>query len=208
MSGIWLTSGLAADVGHRYHDRKSQQIFVPSPMTVSPMTVSPFSDVAPRPRLPLRRAVPGLGLALAGAGMLVVAQGQPAWLGGHVGPGLMAQLLGAGVIGLGLAWALWRALRPDPAVNTGCEKGDASDAKRFGGPALMGAVLLFALALPVAGLVVAAGLAAAPAAWGAGERRAGVLALTVAALAGLVAAIGLALLPPTAPLWPFFARRF
>jgi hypothetical protein len=140
--------------------------------------------------------------------MLVVARGQPGWLGANVGPGLMAQLLGKGVVALGVAWALWRWLRPDPACTTGCATGDGTDAQRWSGPALLGAVVLFALALPVLGLVVSAALAAALAAWGAGERQMGALALTVAGLAGLTAGIGLALLPPTAPLWPPVWPRF
>lgn len=156
----------------------------------------------------LVRAVPGLALVLAGVAMLVLARGQPAWLGANVGPGLMAQLLGKGVIGLGAGWALWRALRPDPACAAGCATGDGAEAQPLSGPALLGAVLLFALAMPVLGLVTSAALAAALGAWGAGERRAGALALTVTGLAGLTAAIGLALLPPTAPLWPPVWSRF
>ena len=156
----------------------------------------------------LRRALPGLALALAGVAMLALARGQPAWLGEAVGPGLMAQLLGMGVIGLGAAWALWRALRPEPACTTGCATGEGTDAQPMSGPALLGAVLLFALAMPALGLVASATLTAALAAWGAGKRHAGSLALTVAGLAGLAAGIGLVLLPPTAPLWPAFWSRF
>lgn len=156
----------------------------------------------------LRRMLPGLALAGAGAAMLLLARGQPAWLGANVGPGLMAQLLGKGVIALGLAWAAWRVLRPDPDCAAGSGTGVPDEAQRWSGPALLGAVLLFALALPMLGLVASAALAAALAAWGAGERSLRALALTVTGLAGLVAGIGLALLPPTAPLWPAVLSRF
>jgi len=51
-------------------------------------------------RAALGRMLPGVALCGLGGGMWALAQGQPAWLGGHVGPGLMAQLLAIGVIGL------------------------------------------------------------------------------------------------------------
>lgn len=148
------------------------------------------------------RMLPGLALVAAGAGMLWVARGQPAWLGANVGPGLMARLLAKGVIGLGAAWAVWRALRPQPVGAARCAPGAGTGAQPWSGPALLGAVLLFALALPTLGIVASAALAAALAAWGAGERQPRGLALTVAGIAALTAGIGLALLPPTAPLWP------
>ncbi len=160
------------------------------------------TTAAPGLAASLRRALPGLALAAAGAAMLTLARGQPAWLGADVGPGLMARWLGKGVIGLGSAWAVWRLLRPDPSCAPACGTGDGADAQRWSGPALLGAVLLFALSVPALGLVASAALAAALAAWGAGERRLPALALTVAGLAVLTAGIGLLLLPPTAPLWP------
>ncbi|MDT8854922.1 hypothetical protein RNZ50_07800 [Paracoccaceae bacterium Fryx2] len=147
-----------------------------------------------------------MAIAAVGTVILVLAQDQPAWLGGHVGPGLMAQLLGVGVTGLGGAWALIRGLSGPPdqtrASMAGCSAGSPSAGLRFSGPALLGAVLVFALTLPVAGLVVSAGLSAAMAAWGAGERKVPALAATVLGLMALVAVIGGILLPPTAPLWP------
>jgi hypothetical protein len=73
---------------------------------------------------------------------------------------------------------------------------------RHSAPALLGAVLAFALGVPVLGLVLSAGLAAGLAAWGAGERTPLALAVTVLGLMALVALVGVALLPPTAPLWP------
>ena len=105
--------------------------------------------------------------------MWVLAQGQPAWLGGHVGPGLMAQLLAMGVIGLGAAWAVLcarapAAEAPPPSAGCGGETGGPAPGLSLSAPALLGAVLVFALSLPVLGLILAAGLSAGLAAWGAG----------------------------------------
>jgi len=150
----------------------------------------------------LRRALPGLALCAIGVAMFMLAHGQSAWLGTNVGPGLMAQLLAKGVIALGALWAGWRVLRSDPVCNVGCALGDGAEAQRWSGPALLGAVLVFALVLPTLGLVISAALAAGLAAWGAGERNLRALVLTVAGLTALTAGIGLAVLPPTAPLWP------
>lgn len=164
---------------------------------------------APAPALHLRAAVPGLALAGIGAGLFVLARSQPLWLGQSVGPGLFAHALALGVAALGLAHAAACALVPRPAVPAGCGSDHAGGAAPDGwlaGPVLLGAVLAFALLVPVLGLVMAAGLAAGLAARAAGERRAGPLAITVAGLMGLVAAVGLLLLPPTAPLWPALAR--
>lgn len=143
-----------------------------------------------------RAALPGLALAVAGAGLLALAATQPAWLGTQPGPGLMARLLGMGVLALGGAWAVWCVIRP-PAAPPAAAQGE-----RWGGVALLGAVLAFGLALPVLGLVLACGLAGALAAWGAGERAGRALALTTLGLTGLAALIGLTLLPPATPLWP------
>jgi hypothetical protein len=164
----------------------------------------------PRLRLagPTNRALPGLALAAAGVAMLWLARGQPAWLGAAVGPGLMAQLLGKGVIALGALWALWRALRPDARCAAGCVQGDGAGSRHWSGPTLLGAVLAFALTLPALGLVVSATLAAGLAAWGAGEQSATALVLTVVGLGALTAGIGVTLLPPTAPLWPAPWRAF
>lgn len=149
------------------------------------------------------RAIPGLFLAALGLAMLWTAQGQPAWFGTQVGPGLMAQLLSKGVIVIGVLWAIRRALRSEErCAVTGCGTGEAADAQRWSGAALLGAVLLFALALPALGLVISASLAAALTALGAGERSLRALIVTVGGLAALTAGIGLILLPPTAPLWP------
>jgi hypothetical protein len=166
-----------------------------------------------------RRALPGAAICLAGLAMLVVALGQPAWLGGSIGPGLMARAIAAGVIVLGAAWAIWCALsRPDTGAaapqdtargRAGCTTDAAADTgraapQRHSGPALLAAVLAFALAVPVLGLVAGAALAAAVTAWGAGERALPALVATATGLGGLTALIGVLLLPPTAPLWPGF----
>jgi hypothetical protein len=153
-------------------------------------------------RVVLKRAMPGLALCALGVAMLWVARGQPAWVGANVGPGLMAQLLSKVVIGIGSLWALWRALRPEQHSSEGC--GAETSAQPWSGLALLGAVLSFALTLPMLGLVISATLAAALAALGAGERGPVALGLTVAGLAALIAIIGVTLLPPTTPLWPAF----
>lgn len=156
-------------------------------------------------RSALLRIAPGLALCVIGVAMLWLARGQPAWLGGNVGPGLLARVLGKAVVALGALWALWLWLRADPSGPADCGTADqAAEVQRWSGPALLGAVLVFALALPPLGLVVSATLAAAMAAIGAGERGAVALGLTVAGLAALTAGIGVTLLPPTAPLWPAF----
>lgn len=157
------------------------------------------------PRVVLRRVLPGLVLCAIGAGMSGLARGQPAWLGGNVGPGLMAQLLSLGVLGLGVVWALLSARSPVmPRSSPGCgsDSGSSMPGLRYNAPAMLGAVLTFALSLPFVGLVLAGGLAAALAAWGAGERSPRALALTVLGLMALVVFVGVALLQPTAPLWP------
>lgn len=151
-------------------------------------------------RLMLKRAIPGLALCTLGLAMLWLARGQPAWFGSNVGPGLMAQLLAKGVVGIGGLWALWRAFRPEQLKeeNLGAE----ISVQPWSGPALLGAVLLFALTLPMLGMVTSAVLAAALAALGAGERNPVALGLTVIGLAVFTAIIGITLLPPTTPLWP------
>lgn len=156
----------------------------------------------PEPRA--MRALPGAALCVAGAGVLWLAMGQPAWVDGRVGPGLMAQLLGAGIMALGGLWAVWQAVQPRPACAAGCGTGQTTPAPRWSAPALLGAVLVFALSVPALGIVLSASLAATLAALGAGERRIVALGVTVAGLAALTAGIGLLLLPPTAPLWPAF----
>jgi hypothetical protein len=152
----------------------------------------------------LRRATPGVALAVMGGGVLLLALGQPAWLGNDVGPGLMAQLLGAGIMVLGVLWAALGTARHAVTSKTCCSAATSAAARDASGPALLVGVLIFALALPWLGMVIAAGMAATLAAIGAGERAPRALALTVFGLCALTMAIGLVLLPPTAPLWPPF----
>jgi hypothetical protein len=153
-------------------------------------------------RVALKRATPGLALCALGVAMLWFARGQPAWVGANVGPGLMAQLLSKAVIGIGGFWALWRTLRPEQQSSGDC--GTEASTQTWSGPALLGAVLLFALTLPMLGLVISAALAATLAALGAGERGPVALGVTVTGLAALTAIVGVTLLPPTTPLWPAF----
>ncbi len=145
------------------------------------------------------RAAPGLVLCALGLATLGFGASQPAWLGAQVGPGLFARLLGLGISAAGAAWALRCALVAETSPRG---RAFVARARRWSGPMLLGAVLAFALVLPSLGIVAAATLAGGVAAVGAGERRAVSLAMTTAGLGALAAAIGLMLLPPTAPLWP------
>lgn len=160
---------------------------------------------ATRHRSPVATLSAPLVLALVGGGLWLLSQGQPARLGDAVGPGYMARGLAEGVVGLAAVWALmiWRAGAPVPSL-TGCAPRTPAQERAVAGAgmALLGGVLAFALAVPVAGLVAGAGVAAGGAAWATGERRVGALAATMAGLAVLAAVIGVLLLPPTAPLWP------
>lgn len=151
----------------------------------------------------LARLVPALALCAMGAGLLLVARSQPAWLGPHVGPGLMAQALAKGVLALGALWGLVLLLKKPVHGTPGCGQTSTGEATGWHAAALLGSVLLFGLTVPALGLVLAASLAAALAAVGAGERQPVALGLTVAGLGTMVAIIGVTLLPPTAPLWPW-----
>lgn len=145
-----------------------------------------------------RRRPAAAALALLVLGVLVLAVGlsQPAWMGARIGPGLMMQGAGFGIVALAGLWLApgWRPARGEPQGGLG--------AAPLGGPLLLGSVLAFALLMPVTGLVIAATAAAALAGLGAGERSPLALAVTALSLGALTAAIGLTLLPPTAPLWP------
>jgi hypothetical protein len=148
-----------------------------------------------------------LVLMAAGGGMWLLSRSQPAYLGEAIGPGFMARGLAIGVILLALLWCAASLLRP---VSRGVtvQEGGALPPKRghrgSSGFALLAGVLAFALSVPSLGLVAGAGLAAGLAAWATGERSPRTLAGTAAGLAALTAAIGIVLLPPTAPLWPAF----
>jgi len=145
------------------------------------------------------RLAPPLTLGLLGFGLWLLSQSQPARLGGAIGPGFMARGLAFGVVGLAALWALsvWREGHSSAGAAP-----SARPAQRGAGLSLLAGVLAFALAVPVGGLVAGSAFAAGCAAWATGERRVRALAATMAGLAGLTAAIGLMLLPPTAPLWP------
>ena len=149
---------------------------------------------------------PPVVIGAIGALLLTMAHTQPAWLDGRIGPGLFAQWLSMGVIGLSLAWALvslidlWRPFRR--------AADDPADRVRFRGHAgpgiaLLTSVCLFALLLPLAGLAAACAVTGGVAGWGAGDRSPWALGLS-ALLCGMIAAgIGLTLLPPTTQIWPW-----
>ena len=67
---------------------------------------------------------------------------------------------------------------------------------------LLSGVALFALALPVAGLVASCALVALVVSWGAGERGLGAYLLSGLSGAAAALALGLTLLPPGIRLWP------
>lgn len=148
------------------------------------------------PPLAVRRGHAAAELSLLAMGAIVLAIGlsQPAWVGGRVGPGLMMQGAGLGVVALA---GLWLALGRGRVA-----RGPTTRGTLLAGPLMLGAVLAFALLLPATGLVVAAMAAAALVGLGAGERSAPALVATALILGALTTAIGLTLLPPTAPLWP------
>jgi hypothetical protein len=164
-------------------------------LTVSKLTFVQTAFVAK-----LGKALPGVALAAFGAAISLIARTQPAWLDGQIGPGLMAQLVGAGVICLGLIWSAWCIL--GAAASSSASYGSGPTEHAPSGPALLGAVLAFALCVPVLGLVLSAGVAATLAALGAGERKPVALLATVLSLMGLTAGVGIGFLPPTASLWP------
>jgi hypothetical protein len=147
-----------------------------------------------------RRLLGPVVLMTAGVGLVLLASTQPTWRGERIGPGLVAQAMACGVVFLALLWAIqrWRGGDP-PREEAVCRRsGPASGAA---GPALLGAVAVFALLQPIAGLVPAAGATALAAAVGCGARRPAVLA-GIAAVGALIATgIGLGLLGPAAVLW-------
>lgn len=149
---------------------------------------------------------PAVVICLLGVALLMLALTQDAWVSGRIGPGLFAQWLSIGVIGLSLVWAAW-SLAELYRLTQPTEK-DSADAVRLEGRieqglALLAAVCLFALSLPHVGLVFACAMTAVVAGWGAGDR--GIFALGVSALLGgsVALGIGLTLLPPTIKLWPW-----
>jgi hypothetical protein len=147
-----------------------------------------------------------LVLVAVGGGLWLLSLSQPAHLGEAIGPGFMARGLAIGVIVLSVFWCAASLLRPGTRGVEGKEGGALPPARPTFRPgagfALLAGVLAFALAVPWLGLVIGAALAAGFATWAAGERSALTLVGTAAGLAALAAAVGIALLPPTAPLWP------
>jgi len=138
-------------------------------------------------------------LAVVGVLLWLVASQEPAMLDGRIGPGFVARVLAAGVVGIA-ALLLWRALvgRHD----AGFEGLRERPGNALAGPMLLAGVLAFALLVPWLGLVPASAVSAGLAAFAAGDRRPLSIGAVTIALALLVALVGWALLPPTAPLWP------
>ena len=150
---------------------------------------------------------PPVVICAIGVSLLTLAHTQPAWVDGRIGPGLFAQWLSLGVIGLSLIWgavSLTEVWLPSHRPGAAEPSGSVRFRARAGpGLALLTAVCLFALLLPLAGLVVACAVTGAVAGWGAGDRSPGALGLS-ALLSGTIAAgIGLTLLPPTTMVWPW-----
>ncbi len=137
--------------------------------------------------------------------LLVLGHTQPAWLDGRVGPGLFAQWLSKGVIGLSMIWAIVSLIevRRPPSRPAG-----PADSVRFRGPLghgimLLAAVSLFAVLLPLMGLVTACAVAGGVAGWAAGDRSPRALAFSAVICGTIAAGIGLTLLPPTTQIWPW-----
>ena len=158
-----------------------------------------FSYTLLRPRL--AALAPALVLAILGAAMVGLAYTQPAWLGARIGPGLFAQWLSKGVVALSVLWGI---------VILATYRAGGAEAPQPDGPrplvpgfALLAAVMVFAVLLPVAGLIVACAVAAALASWGTGDRSIRALALSALAAGFATLALGLTLLPPATRLWPW-----
>ena len=146
-------------------------------------------------------------LCLLGALLMGLSYTQPAWIDDRIGPGLFAQWLSKGVVGLALVWAVVSLLNParrhragDPIEPTARPGAGA----RIGpGLALLLAVLLFILLMPITGLVGACTATAVAAGWGAGDRHWRALAASALLAAASALTLGLTLLPPTTRLWPW-----
>lgn len=140
----------------------------------------------------------GSVLTVSGIGLLALGMGQPAWVETRIGPGLMAQGLAVSVIGLGLATVALGLLAGRRKDGAALKMG----ASLLPGLAVLAAVALFVPLAAVLGLVPASAVIAAVVGRVAGDRGAGQVAVS-AGLGGIAAfAIGVTLLPPTAPLWP------
>lgn len=184
----------------------------------------------PSPNRPLspgtlaRALLAPLTIAAVGVVFFALAQTQPAWVGAgpqaRIGPGLFAQWLSLGVVGLSMLWAAVElaslrhsrsAAAPDASedisknVSEDLSTGPSLRGSTGPGLALLTAVCLFALLLPVAGLIAACAVAAALAGFGAGDRSPRALGLSALLGAAVAASIGITLLPPTTRLWPWGA---
>ncbi|MEM9781306.1 MAG: tripartite tricarboxylate transporter TctB family protein [Pseudomonadota bacterium] len=141
----------------------------------------------------------GLGLAMMGLALT-----QPAWIDGRIGPGLFGRWLSAAVIAMAMVWFV--AARHSSTAPARRPARSADAPPLFHGIGLLAGVALFALALPMVGLVGASALAAFVVRWGSGtgEVAREWRACGIAALAGAAAtlALGWTLLPPGTRLWP------
>ena len=150
---------------------------------------------------------PPVVLCLLGGLLVGLSYTQPAWIGDRIGPGLFAQWLSKGVVGLALVWAglsLARLVRGRGAGGPIEPEAQAEVGARIGpGIALLSAVLLFILLVPTLGLVGACTATAVVAGWGAGDRDWRALAASAVLAAAAALALGLTLLPPTTRLWPW-----
>ena len=153
----------------------------------------PRGGLAPAVLAPVFTAVVGLAFA-------VLSATQPAWLGDSIGPGLFARWLAASVGAVSCIWLGVELVRPRPTKEA--ERSGPERASSAAGVGLLGGVAAFAAAFPSLGLVAASALAALASAWGAGDRTWRDLAISVGVGAAAASAVGLALLPPGAPLWP------
>ncbi|MHA7878985.1 MAG: tripartite tricarboxylate transporter TctB family protein [Saccharospirillum sp.] len=144
----------------------------------------------------------GITLATIGLTLWLISRRQPAWFGSDIGPGLLAQYLALAVLGIGLVWTLLGWAKPQ-STQTHRRQPITKAVVAARPPLLLASVCAFVIALPVTGLVPAAGLAAAMATLGAGERRWWFILLTGVLLMAMTALIGILLLPPATQLWPF-----
>lgn len=145
-------------------------------------------------------ALPGIVLFLLGSSMYLISLEQPAWFEGNIGPGLMAQWLSKAVAIIGLVWSVISIYLSNRQTPSGC--GSSLIEQRWSGVFLITAVFQFCLLLPILGLVLSSGIAAALASIGAGERHWVAVFMTSLVMTVMAAVIGATLLPPATQLWP------
>lgn len=139
-------------------------------------------------------------IGLLGATMFGLALTQPAWLGARIGPGLFARWLSAAVMVMSLIWFVAALIKDAPTEEA--RRAAESAPSMLSGFGLLSGVAIFALAMPITGMVIACALTAIVVSWGAGERGWGDHVVSAASGAGAAMAVGLTLLPPGARLWP------